>query len=223
MRLAAVHMLSVQLLLTHTAAVLCAAGHVPGAPGPGGGWRHCVAAPRQAQPARCGCALQLPAAAGHTHLPHLDLLLPIWHHCAVPGGDSLVLSLPVHLPGPAVALPPPDLRLHPCNLLPPADEPRSQESYYSSVNVLQLVGAAYQAAEQAWLPVRRKLREGSVVHVYLPDSSLRLQGGLWVSVRGRQGGRWTVGGGQWQGEWWVSARLASMAGRRCWGLARMPV
>jgi hypothetical protein len=64
-----------------------------------------------------------------------------------------------------------------------AAEPRTQESYYSSVSVSQLVGAAYQAAEQAWLPVRRKLREGSVVHVYLPDASLRQQGGLWGCLR----------------------------------------
>ena len=100
-----------------------------------------------------------------------------------------MLSLPAHLPGPAAAMPRPQPEVASLPLLPPADEPRSQESYYSSVNVVQLVGAAYQAAEQAWLPVRRKLREGSVVHVYLPNSSLRLQGGLWVSVRGRLGGR----------------------------------
>ena len=81
------------------------------------------------------------------------------------------LTSPIKSPGPCL----------------PAAEPRTQESYYSSVSVSQLVGAAYQAAEQAWLPVRRKLREGSVVHVYLPDASLRLQGGLWVSALGARG------------------------------------
>lgn len=71
-----------------------------------------------------------------------------------------------------------------------AAEPRSQESYYGSVSVSQLVGAAYQAADREWLPPRRKLREGSVVHIYLPDASLSVQGGLWVScaAAGRQGG-----------------------------------
>lgn len=93
------------------------------------------------------------------------------------------LRLPPPLTSPHRS-PPPSKSPRPCL---PAAEPRTQESYYSSVSVSQLVGAAYQAAEQAWLPVRRKLREGSVVHVYLPDASLRLQGGLWVSALGARG------------------------------------
>ena len=49
-------------------------------------------------------------------------------------------------------------------------------------------------AEQPLLPQRRKLREGSVVHVYVPTASLRLHGGLWVSpADARTGSR---GGGR---------------------------
>lgn len=45
-----------------------------------------------------------------------------------------------------------------------------------------LAGGAHELAQQPWLREQRKLREGSVVHVYVPNTSLRLHGGLWVSL-----------------------------------------
>lgn len=64
----------------------------------------------------------------------------------------------------------------------PAVEERTVESYYSSVSAAQLVGAAHVLEAQRWLLDRLKGREGSVVHVYVPNSSLRQHKGLWVSA-----------------------------------------
>lgn len=71
---------------------------------------------------------------------------------------------------------------HPAGLpAAPADEQRTLESYIGSVSVASLAGGAYQLAAEADLPPERRRREGQVMHVYLPDSSLAQHGGLWVS------------------------------------------
>ncbi|PSC68955.1 FLUORESCENT IN BLUE chloroplastic-like isoform X3 [Micractinium conductrix] len=63
------------------------------------------------------------------------------------------------------------------------DQRRTTESYYSSISVEQLAGQVYEMAEQPWRPEQRKRREGAVVHVYVPNSSLRMLGGLLGCLR----------------------------------------
>lgn len=60
----------------------------------------------------------------------------------------------------------------------PATE-RTPESYFNSVSAAELAGGAYELAQQHWMPERRAVREGAVVHVFIPDASLGLHGTLW--------------------------------------------
>lgn len=61
-----------------------------------------------------------------------------------------------------------------------AEARRTPQSYFGSVTPAQLAGGGYEVAEQPWAPERRAWREGAVIHVFVPDASLRLHGGLWV-------------------------------------------
>ena len=99
----------------------------------------------------------------------------------------------------------------------PADQRRTTESYYSSISVEQLAGQVYEMAEQPWRPEQRKRREGAVVHVYVPNSSLRMLGGL--LVRGAGGLRRRGGAAAGKGSS-RDVRLAATAHRRIRRLAR---
>ncbi|KAL4427600.1 hypothetical protein ABPG75_001689 [Micractinium tetrahymenae] len=58
------------------------------------------------------------------------------------------------------------------------EEQRTLESYIGSVSVESLAGGAYLLAAEAALPPEQRRREGQVMHVYVPDSSLVQHGGL---------------------------------------------